>query len=136
MEKETGQTDKEKPLLDPAVENVGPKDKDPSDISHEDYEPEDDPEVTDNWPAEAERIKKKFMPYHRYIMIGGFTILIFLVVFLGFAYGGMKVCSQLDGILDNKFKCHPGYELDLMYNQEPSLFTDLTFDVQNKSSTS
>jgi len=68
---------------------------------------DNDPEVTDSGWEELMRIRDKFMPYHRYIMIVGFTILIFLVIFLGFAYGGMKVCSELDGILDDKFKCHP-----------------------------
>jgi len=51
------------------------------------------------------------LPYNRkrYIMIIGFTILVMLVVYLGYAYGGLKVCSQLDGILDSNFTCHPYY---------------------------
>ena len=95
------------------------------------YNAKDDPEVTDDWPAEADRIRRKFMPYHRYIMIGGITILIFLVVFLGFAYGGMKVCSQLDGILDNKFKCHLDYSPEPVYDPRQSILADIVFDIQN-----
>ena len=55
------------------------------------------------------KIFKPFMPYQRYIMIYGMIVLIFLVVFLGYAYGGMKVCSKLDGILDENFTCHPDF---------------------------
>ena len=58
---------------------------------------------------ELNKLRDKFMPWRREIMIVGILILIALVVFLGFAYGGMKVCSELDGILDDKFKCHPNY---------------------------
>ncbi len=65
------------------------------------------------------RLRDRLMPYQRPIMIGGFIILIILVVFLGFAYGGMKVCSQLDGILDSGFKCHPNYYDNLTQTIEP-----------------
>ncbi len=57
-------------------------------------------------------IVKSLMPYHRPIMIGGSIILILLVVFLGFALGGLKVCSDLDGLLDDRFECHPGFFAD------------------------
>jgi len=48
------------------------------------------------------------LPYNkrRYIMIIGIIILAMLVVYLGYAYGGLKVCSNLDGILDSDFICH------------------------------
>lgn len=65
---------------------------------------EDDTDFT-----ELERLRDKFMPWQREIMIVGMIILITLVVLLGVAYGGMKVCNELDGILDDKFKCHPNY---------------------------
>ena len=58
---------------------------------------------------------KKQLPYNikRYIMIIGMLILIFLVVFLGVAYGGTKVCNDLDGLLDSEFKCHPNYYFNI-----------------------
>lgn len=68
-----------------------------------------DPEVTDNIGEELDKFKRKLMPYHRYIMIIGIIVLILLVVFLGYAYGGLKVCADLDGLLDSKFKCHPNF---------------------------
>ena len=51
------------------------------------------------------------LPYNkkRYLMIILFIVLIMLVVYLGYAYGGLKVCSDLDGILDSDFKCHPDF---------------------------
>ncbi len=61
------------------------------------------------------RLRDKLMPYQKEIMIVGMLILIALVVFLGFAYGGMRVCSDLDGVLDDKFRCHPNY-----YNETKS----------------
>ena len=61
-------------------------------------------------------LRRKLMPWQKEIMITLFIILILLVVFLGYAYGGMKVCSDLDGILDDKFKCHPNF-----LNQTPKL---------------
>lgn len=69
-------------------------------------DPEDEFEHLDE---ELSKIFKRFMPYQKNIMIYGLIILIMLVVLLGVAYGGMKVCSDLDGILDSKFKCHPNY---------------------------
>lgn len=64
------------------------------------------------------RFRERMMPYQNYIMIVGILILIMLVVFLGFAYGGMKVCSDLDGVLDNKFKCHPDFYKDQLIIQD------------------
>ena len=90
---------------------------------------EEDEEVA-NIGKEFVRIRQSLMPYQKYIMIGGLIILIFLVVFLGYAYGGLKVCDDLDGLLDDKFKCHPGFfteqgELDLVYiNNSPYIFND------------
>lgn len=81
-----------------------------SDVSHPDYNPAKDPEVEPDWEDvknKLEYIKNKLWPYQKYIMIVGILMLIMIVVFLGYAYGGMKVCSELDGILDDKFKCHP-----------------------------
>ncbi len=62
------------------------------------------------------RLRDKLMPWQKEIMIVGMLILIALVVFMGFAYGGMKVCSDLDGVLDDKFRCHPNY-----YNDTPDV---------------
>ena len=56
--------------------------------------------------ADLDNIRAKFMPYQRYIMIVGLIIMIMLVVFLGFAYGSARVCNQLGGFLDDRFKCH------------------------------
>ena len=79
------------------------------DITDSNYKPEDDPDVTDDLSEELDRVREMAMPYHRYIMIIGTITLIFLLVFLGYAYGGLKICSDLDGLLDDKFKCHPGF---------------------------
>lgn len=54
-------------------------------------------------------IRDRMDPYRRYIMIGGFIILITLVVYLGYALGGLRVCADLDGLLDSEFKCHPDF---------------------------
>ena len=82
------------------------KEIDKSDLSRPNYSPNDD---KDDIEDHLNSIRDKFAPYQRQIMIVGTIILIMLVVFLGVAYGGMRVCSDLDGLLDNKFKCHPNY---------------------------
>ena len=64
----------------------------------------------DDMGEDLSQIMDKMLPYKRSIMIIGIIIVIMLVVFLGYAYGGLKVCSDLDGLLDDKFKCHPNYE--------------------------
>lgn len=69
-------------------------------------EKEEDTDITEG----MDKTMRFLMPYHRYIMIGGIIILIMLVVFLGFAYGGLKVCRDLDGLLDDRFQCHPNYK--------------------------
>ncbi len=73
-------------------------------------------DVTDTWVQQIELWRQKCMPYQRYIMIIGIITLIFLVVFLGYAYGGLKVCTDLDGLLDEDFKCHPDYTPERTYN--------------------
>lgn len=83
--------------------------RDLSDYTHPDYDSSEDPNVTDTIDEEVGRWLDKLLPYKRYIMIGGTVILIILVVFLGYALGGLKVCNDLDGILDSKFKCHPDF---------------------------
>jgi len=47
------------------------------------------------------------LPYNktRYIMIIGFIILVLLVVYVGYAYGGLKMCTQVGGILDSDYIC-------------------------------
>ena len=52
-------------------------------------------------------LKEKLMPWQREIMIVGMIILIALVVFLGFARGGLEVCNDVGGYFDWKLKCHP-----------------------------
>ncbi len=104
-------------------------------ISNPDYNPKDDPEVQDDIEDKLNYIRDKFMPYQRQIMIVGIIILIVLIVFLGVAYGGMRVCSDLDGLLDSKFKCHPNYspvtnELDSV--RQPFVIPDFK-DIQNGS---
>lgn len=81
-----------------------------TDINHPYYEPAEDSEVTDDIKDALFKWRDE-LPYNkkRYIIITLFTTLIMLVVFLGIAYGGMKVCSDLDGILDSTFKCHPNF---------------------------
>ena len=70
-------------------------------------------DVTDTSAEEVVRLIRKLLPYQRPIMIVGMIILIMLVVFLGFSYGGLTVCNDLDGLLDSKFKCHPNYYKEL-----------------------
>ena len=36
-----------------------------------------------------------------------FIILVMLVTFLGYSLGGIKICNDLDGKMDNTFHCHP-----------------------------
>ena len=92
-----------------------------------DIEPSDDPEVTDEIGEEVTRQLDKLLPYKRQIMITGFIILVLLVVFMGFALGGLKVCSDLDGLLDSEFKCHPSY-----YNTTPNIIgSNFSWNIQN-----
>ena len=49
------------------------------------------------------------IPYARPIIYCCVILLVFILLFIGFAAGGYKVCSQGAGFLDNKFHCHPGY---------------------------
>lgn len=53
------------------------------------------------------RLRDKFMPYQREIMLTGMFILIALVVFLGFARGGLEVCNSVGGHFNWKLECHP-----------------------------
>ena len=53
------------------------------------------------------RLREKFMPYQREIMLTGMIILIALVVFLGFARGGLEVCNSVGGYFNWKLECHP-----------------------------
>ncbi len=61
------------------------------------------------------------LPYNkkRYTMIVLFTVLILIVVYMGYAYGGLKVCTSMDGVFDQlRFECHPS-------EYEPSKFNDV-----------
>lgn len=95
----------------------------------DDYDPNDDPDNTDTLTEELEKFRDKMMPYQKYIMITGIIILIMLVVFLGYAYGGLKVCSSLDGLLDNKFKCHLGLQANVTYSTPQSFMPEFIFNV-------
>ena len=53
------------------------------------------------------RLRDRLMPYQREIMLGGMILLITLVVFLGFARGGLEVCNSVGGHFDWKLKCRP-----------------------------
>ena len=55
------------------------------------------------------RFRDKFISHQRVIMIVGFTILVILVVFLGYARGALDVCNDLGGRLAVgwEIKCHP-----------------------------
>ncbi len=101
-----------------------------SNISHPDYDPAKDPEVEPDWEDVVDKldfIRDKFMPYQRYIMIVGFTILIILVVYLGYARGALDVCNDLGGRLEvgREIVCHPSH-----YTQQPA-FIDGTSMVPN-----
>ena len=83
-----------------------------SNISHPDYDPAKDPEVGADSVAEWLREWRDNLPYNqrRYVLIVGFTLLILLVVFLGYARGAWDVCSDLGGKMDGKLlhiECHP-----------------------------
>jgi|TARA_Y100000310_G_scaffold344046_1_gene454774 hypothetical protein len=67
------------------------------------------------------RLRDKAEPYERFIMLGGMIILIFLVVFLGYARGGLDTCNDLGGRFDSKLDCHLGcYEPDKVMRQPRS----------------
>ncbi len=73
----------------------------------------DEPDQKDNKIDEnidiepLDRLRDRLMPYQREIMLTGMIILIALVVFLGFARGGLEVCNSVGGYFDWKLKCHP-----------------------------
>ena len=90
-------------------------------------------DVTDNMTEELERFRQKFMPYQRYIMIIGIIILILLVVFLGYAYGGLKVCADLDGLLDKNFKCHLNSTVTPIYNYPITETSKYDFNINDIS---
>lgn len=60
--------------------------------------------------TKLDNIRDKFAPYQRIIMIGGLIILIFLVVYLGYARGSLDVCNDLGGRLEVGWtiNCRPG----------------------------
>tara|TARA_R100000750_G_C2317183_1_gene84864 strand:- start:555 stop:869 length:315 start_codon:yes stop_codon:yes gene_type:complete len=101
-----------------------------------DEKPTTNPDVKDITITNDELNKAfdKLMSYKRPIMIWGFIILVLLVVFLGFAFGGLKVCNQLDGLLDSKFKCHPNYYNDtIVISTPPGLNLEL-YNVDSNTS--
>ena len=105
------------------------------DVSHPDYDPGKDPEVEDSFSDWADNIRERLMPYHKYIMIVGFTILILLVVFLGYARGALDICNDLGGRfeIDNivKVKCVPGQDIPTSNILDPRLSIPLPIFNQN-----
>ncbi len=92
-----------------------------SNINHPDYDPAKDTEVEADWEDIKDKlgfIRDKFDPYQKYIMIVGLTILILLVVYLGYARGALDICNDLGGRLEVGWKivCHPS-----QYTQQPIL---------------
>jgi len=86
------------------------------------------------------KLRDKLMPWHKQIMIGGIIILISLVVFLGYAYGGLVVCAELDGLLDADFKCHPyffnetiAFDADGLEYSYPPIIVNPIFVKENES---
>ena len=105
MGQATTGNDINRPNLQPKHDNQATSGPDKDDVS------------TEKFIEDMNRFRERMAPYQRYIMVIGFTVLIILVVFLGYAYGGARVCSELDGLLDSNFKCHPGF-----YTQYQSCF--------------
>ncbi len=70
-----------------------------------------------------DKIREKFDPYQRYIMIVGFIIMILLVVFMGYARGALDVCNSLDGRLEIDWGvvCHPRQPIPAIDAQDPRL---------------
>lgn len=106
-----------------------------SNIKHPDYDPAKDPKVESDWEDVVDKldfIRDKFMPYQRYIMIAGLTILIILVVYLGYARGALDVCNDLGGRLEidmMKVKCHPSqYTQQTPLNDGTSMVHNLTIE--------
>ncbi len=71
-------------------------------MTEEDMDKEDEADM-----QQLYRLREKFMPYQREIMLTGMIILIALVVFLGFARGGLEVCNDVGGYFNWKLECHP-----------------------------
>jgi len=80
-----------------------------------------DQEADDNLSETLDNFRQRMAPYQRYIMIVGLIILILLVVYLGYAMGGLKVCRDLDGLLDSKFKCHPDFKPTPIYDERQTV---------------
>ena len=66
----------------------------------------EEPNIDDSFKRLFE-LRDRLMPYQREIMLTGMFILIALVVFLGFARGGLEVCNSVGGHFDWKLKCRP-----------------------------
>ena len=63
-------------------------------------------------------LRNKIQPYARPILYIGIILFLLLIFFVGFGIGANKICSQLDGFLDNKLICH----LDYYNKQQESLY--------------
>ncbi|MBI2047012.1 hypothetical protein HYT26_02515 [Candidatus Pacearchaeota archaeon] len=70
-------------------------------------------------------IKDKMQQYERPILYIGISIFILLIFAAGFGLGAEKICSQVNGFLDNKAYCHVNY-----YKEEAqqSKFNDFDFE--------
>ncbi len=83
----------------PRKENIPSKMTEPEQIDYE------EPDI--EGPKRLFELRDRLMPYQREIMLTGMIILIALVVFLGFARGGLEVCNSVGGYFNWKLECHP-----------------------------
>lgn len=87
------------------------------------YDPTNDLDIEDDLSDALDNIRRKFDPYQRYIMIVGFTILVLLVVYMGYARGALDVCNDLDGRLEIDWgvniECHPRQSIPAIDAQNP-----------------
>ena len=71
-------------------------------------------------------LRDKLMPYQRPILYIGISLLLLLLLFIGFSIGAYSICRQADGFLDDKFYCHVDYYNE-QKRQQDKIFND--FDV-------
>ena len=50
------------------------------------------------------------------ILPGLVLVFIGLVAYIGYGFGAMHVCKDLDGFLDSEFKCHLDYDPEVSRN--------------------
>lgn len=70
---------------------------------------EETKEDVEKFLALAGRIGIKLLPVQKPLIYVCVIILLLFVSFVGFAAGAFRVCSQVEGFLDNRFSCHLDY---------------------------